>query len=51
MEKITFWQDGKLVTVTIKKVNKDNPYESAEITAKLMGLSGFYWCGLYCLTI
>lgn len=51
MEKITFWQNGKLVTVTIKDVNEDNPFESVEIAAKLMGLSGFYWCGLYCLTI
>lgn len=51
MEKITFWQDGKLVTITIKNVDKNKPFESVKIEAKLRGISGFYWCGLYCLTI
>ena len=46
-ETISYWENGKLVTTTIKNVDKKNPYESVEITAKLMGISGFYWCGFY----
>lgn len=51
MEKITFWQDGKLETITIKNVDEEKPFESVKIEAELRGLSGFYWCGLYCLII
>ena len=51
MEKISFWKDGKLETITIKNVDEKKPFESVEIAAKLRGISGFYWCGLFCLII
>jgi len=50
-EKIAFWHKGKLVTTTIKNVDPLKPYESVEITARLMGLHQFYWCGLCCFIL
>lgn len=50
-EKISYWVNGKIVTTTIKHVDANKPYESVEIAAKLMGLQGFYWCGIYCLIL
>lgn len=50
MERITFWKNGKLVTKKIR-ITSMLVFDDVRAYAAAHGISEFYWCGMYCMSI
>ena len=50
MERISYWKNGKLVTKKIR-VTSMLVFDGVQAYAAAHGISEFYWCGMYCMSI